>query len=103
MQFDADSAAVAGALAAFAGSTISFFVGNAIMKERLHRLEQDRAADSEACHKELRELKEAVENVKDTHVTYTYFEAVVEPIRRSMNEIQKDVKELLGRVRGNRT
>lgn len=70
------------------------------MKDRLDRLERDRADDAAACNEKIGQLKEAVEHIKDTHVSFTYFEAVVEPIRKSMNEIQKDVRQLLGLVRG---
>lgn len=50
------------------------------MSEKVRRLE----ADVEGLRKD-----------QDDFVTYTHFNAVLDPIRRSLDVVQKDVKEIL--------
>lgn len=69
------------------------------MKDRLERLEKDHAEEGAAYHEKIEKLGDELDRVKETHVSMAHFTAVIDPLRRSMNTIEKDVKELLGRVR----
>lgn len=79
MQLDADTAAVIGIFSSFASATI----GYGIMREKVRRLEQD-----------LHELKDG----QKEYVTFHHFDAVIEPIKRTLELVQKDVKEILRAV-----
>jgi truncated hemoglobin YjbI len=53
------------------------------MKEKLRRLEDD-------IHQVKKEQKE--------YVTFHHFDAVIDPMRRTLNEVQKDIKEVLREI-----
>lgn len=57
------------------------------MKEKLRRVEVD-----------LHELREEMREKEKEFVTHTHFEAVVEPMRRTLDTVQRDVKEILRAV-----
>lgn len=78
MQIDSEFAAVIGV----ASSVISSGVGYGILKEKVRRLERE------------------LEKSEERYVTLTHFNDVVEPIRRAIESVQKDVKEILSYVSG---
>lgn len=54
------------------------------MKEKMRRLEKD-----------VDELRRECARDQDKFVTHQHLEAVVDPMRRSLETVQKDVKEIL--------
>ena len=94
MQLDTESlSAIIGALTGLVTSVATTLVGHGIMNEKVRRLEEDVRS-----HKD--DLKAAVAD-QDDFVTYTHFNAVVEPLRRTLENVQKDVKEILVAVSKN--
>lgn len=69
-------------------SGFSAYVGYAIVKEKVNRLESD-----------VRELQGANDRAHDTFVSYQHFNAVIEPIRKTLDNVQADIKEILGAIR----
>jgi hypothetical protein len=79
MQIDAEFAAVIG----IASSLLTAGIGYGIMSEKVRRVEED-----------LHELKDGQKD----YVTFHHFDAVIEPIKRTLELVQKDVKEILRAV-----
>ena len=95
MQFDADLAALVGV----ASSAISYFVGQGVMREKLVRLERDRETDRSETQSSLAAVHAECEKLKDSHVSLVHFDAVIDPMRKSLDTIQRDLRELLMRVK----
>lgn len=79
MQLDAELAAAIGVTS----SIVSTGVGYGIMKEKLRRLEKD-----------FEELKQE----QKSYVTLPHFDAVITPLNRTLDTVQRDVKEILRAV-----
>ena len=75
--------AIIGAIAGAGTSILSAFVTHGIITEKVRRLEED-----------LKALK--VE--QNEFVTYKHLDAVVEPLRKTLDTVQEDVKEILRAV-----
>lgn len=90
MQIDGEVATLIGILSSI-GSTA---IGYGIVREKVRRLEKD--VDDQS-----REFKDVLDRIfKDQKdfVTYNHLDAVVEPIKDTLNVVQKDVKEILRAV-----
>lgn len=61
------------------------------MREKLRRTEKD-----------VDDLRDQVREDQKSFVTHQHLEAVVEPLRRTLDGVQKDVKEILRVVAANR-
>lgn len=83
MQLDPEAAAVVGVATSLATAAINY----GIMREKIRRVELDI---------ELLRKDQSVEREK--FVTYQHFDAVVEPLRRALESVQRDIKEILRAV-----
>lgn len=64
------------------------------MSEKVRRLE----VDVDEQHKECKAEIAATRNDAKNFVTYNHLDAVIEPIKDTLNVVQKDVKEILRAV-----
>lgn len=90
MQIDGEVATLIGILSSL-GSTA---IGYGIVREKVRRLEKD-------VEDQARDFKDQVDCVlrdQKEFVTYGHLDAVVEPIKDTLNVVQKDVKEILRAV-----
>jgi len=79
MQIDGDLAAAIGIVS----SIVSSSIGYGVMKEKLRRTEKD---------------IDAIRSDNKDYVTHNHFDAVLGPLRRTLELVQKDVKEILRAV-----
>lgn len=61
-----------------------------MMQEKIRRLEKDRDEEKQEREDLRKEL--------DKYVTHSHFQAVIDPLRRTLELVQKDVKEILRAV-----
>lgn len=87
MILDADIAALIGA----GTSVLSFVCGQAVMKEKIRRLEKD----YEETQKEIKDTQSALKLEQSKFVTYQHFDAVVLPFVKTLDNVQSDIKLLL--------
>lgn len=71
------------ALLGVGSSIVSAFIGYGIMREKVMRLESD-----------FRDFKQDAK----AFVTHEHFNAVLEPLKRTLEMVQRDVKEILRAV-----
>lgn len=79
MEIDASTSAVIGAIS----GVISAVAGYGIMREKVTRLEHD---------------LELMQEAKKEFVTFQHFDAVISPIRNTLDVVLRDVKEILKAV-----
>ena len=85
---------MASSILGVASSVVLWAVAHGVMKEKIRRLEEtlDKAIiESKADRRDLRDEQQKF-------VTYTHLELVVAPLRTSLGELQRDVKEILRAV-----
>lgn len=87
MQLDQDLVAALSALAGIA----SAFIGYGIVKEKVARLEAEHERSRQETASELKTLR----NERRDYVTHQHLDAVIEPMRRTLEVVEKDVKEIL--------
>lgn len=80
MQIDGEVSAWIGITSSIACSLLAFGVSTGVMKEKVRALE-----------KELDELREEQKH----YVTFKHFDAVIEPMKKTLDNVQRDIKEIL--------
>ena len=60
------------------------------MKEKVRRLEQD-----------MEDVRDEAKQAQKSFVTFQHFDAVIDPLKRQINDVQKDIKEILRAVSRN--
>lgn len=85
MQIDSETTSVLSALVGIGSSIIGYAVSQGINKEKIANLE-----------KQMELMREQQEKL----VPYTYLNAVLEPLKDSLEDVQKDVKEILHVISG---
>ncbi len=71
-------------------TVIGVGVGWGVVQSRLRNIEA-----------RLTVIEQDLELFQETYVSYKYLDAVVPPLRNALEEIQRDIKKILGLVNGN--
>lgn len=79
MQIDAETAAILGVASSF----LTSIIGYGIVKEKVRRLETD-------LHDMQRD--------QEKYVTFKHFDAVIQPLSKTLELVQRDVREILRAV-----